>query len=176
LGSPLLVRSFLKLSLPFGIRTPLTMANQSNSSGCTAIVVLTGLALLVGGAFEAQKIEEKAKPKGATLYDHLQDPGYRESFAEVAMKQTGYLRDPDSLVVESTSPCSRHTFDGTDWIVFAAHYRAKNGFGGYNQNMAWVLCSDAGKFRIMTDSQYDELGDKSLVTPASAAKHHAKSK
>jgi hypothetical protein len=33
----------------------------------------------------------------------MEDPDWRQAFAEVGMKQVTYLRDPDSLVIEATS-------------------------------------------------------------------------
>lgn len=94
------------------------------------------------------------------------------------MKNLNYLRDPDSLVVESTTGIGHRTFGGTKWIVFAAYFRAHNGFGGYNQDMVWVLCTEDGKREILSDDQYAELNAREFAvasaTPSPSAAHHKK--
>jgi hypothetical protein len=108
-------------------------------------------------------------------YERLQDPSYRESFAGLGMKQANYLRDPGSLVIESTGGCSRRNIGRTDWLVFACHYRAKNGLGGYTPGVAWVLCDpDNGSFRIMSEAQYSDFWQTEDATPAATEGKHQK--
>ena len=129
-----------------------------------AVLIIVGIALQWGNSKTGTSSASVTPTQ--SWYERLQDPSYREAFASVGMKQIHYLRDPDSLVIESTGGCSRRTIGKTDWLVFACHYRAKNGFGGYTPAVAWVLCDpDNGSFRIMSEAQYDDFWQTEAATP-----------
>lgn len=86
------------------------------------VVILISCALIF--AFRQQSGNKSGKTgqptpgTTASWFSDLQEPGFRSIFVEDGMKKIRYLRDPDSLVVESTSPCSRHTFERrTGWCL-----------------------------------------------------------
>jgi hypothetical protein len=118
-------------------------------------------------------ISETSPTSTPSLYAMLQDESYRASFAKVAMEQSHYLRDPDSLVIESVNKCSKHTFGGADYLVFVVSYRAKNGFGGYVQNKAWILCgTDGGKLQVLSDGAYNDFCERGTQVPADPLARH----
>lgn len=54
-----------------------------------------------------------------------------------------------------------------DYLVFVVYYRAKNAFGGYVQNKAWIVCeADGGKLKVLSDAAYTDFWQRGTETPA----------
>ncbi len=52
------------------------------------------------------------------------------------------LRDPDSLIIDGWSKLERATWNGTKCWLVAVHYRARNGFGGYDRESRLCFIRD----------------------------------
>jgi hypothetical protein len=93
-----------------------------------------------------------------SIWERLDDSYFREQLAARVLKPA--LRDPDSLVVESTSDCAWRTFGKKRLLCFWVTYRAKNGFGGYNREAAWIVSQDddGQSWRLGTELKSWRLG------------------
>jgi hypothetical protein len=118
-----------------------------------ALVILISIlvvALIYGTYQEAlhPPVHKHAFDASASYSEQLETDIGREAVAAVYLKQVA--RDPDSVVIESTSVLEHRTIHGKEVLIFSVHYRAKNGFGGYNRNVCWVV-SDIlpGNVRIL---------------------------
>lgn len=69
----------------------------------------------------------------------------RATFKALIKKQ---LRDPDSYEFISAEPTGAELKDGRFWTI---HYRAKNGFGGYNVCTAIVSCDSTRMMLISNE-------------------------
>ena len=76
----------------------------------------------------------------ASVKEEVTRPAYARVFAEDALKK--YLRDPDSLVIESATPFQLGPYKGKSYYISHVIYRAKNGFGGYNREKAMILLDE----------------------------------
>lgn len=95
--------------------------------------------LLVGGILLTAFILRSPTPTPTPDVSEkmVTDEGYRKDYAARGLRP--YMRDPDSLVVESASLAIRCTLDYRPVELYKVQYRARNGFGGYNRDSAWIV-------------------------------------
>jgi hypothetical protein len=125
----------------------------------TLIGLGTLLVVLIAGCWLTQKGSDtptQTKQPDFSYAERLKDGTCRAAYAEQCLKLI--LRDPDSLVVESTGFYRPVKINGSDYLVYPVRYHAKNGFGGFSRGSAYILGDVSGNGQKAIDQdQYDWL-------------------